>query len=263
MHMKQGIIKSAKDAFIRLLFPPRCASCNEVLSFDRYSELCEECAEKFFEEEQTVCNICKKSAADCRCSSLEDGQIPISILFYTKNAERISEKLVFSLKDDSTSGAHRFFARELSREILREFKLSDENPERWTVSFPPRSTEKRREQGFDHGEKLAKSIADFTGMTFCRLFSRTDSGEQKSLDSKGREANASETIMLSAGADVRGKKVLIADDIITTGATMNAAVRLLKSAGADTVRTASVFRTMPIYAPQNGKQKVKEPLWFE
>lgn len=260
--MKRNIFISAKDALIRLIFPPRCAACNEVIPFNRQSELCETCADRFYTEEHTVCDVCGKTAPQCRCRTLDYGRIPTVLMFYTKNSDTVSEKLVFNMKDDKTSNAHKFFARELSREILRSFGSLSEDPNEWIITFPPRSTEKLRERGFDQGEKLAGSIAEFTGMTFCRLFSRADSREQKSLNSRERAINASETIMLLGGIDLNGKKIMIVDDIITTGATMNAAVRLLESAGAKEIFTAAIFRTMPKNSPC-GTQISAEPLWFE
>jgi competence protein ComFC len=80
--------------------------------------------------------------------------------------------------------------------------------------------------------KLAYSLAKNLGVRVEKCFVNTGILAQKTLNKKERLENARQSYVLRSDADVKGKKYLLVDDIITTGATMLASGELLLNAGA-------------------------------
>lgn len=71
-----------------------------------------------------------------------------------------------------------------------------------------------------------------------------DKIEQKTLTRKSRKINAQNCFHLANNANVRGKRLLIVDDVTTTGSTLSALAAILLSAGAEDV-SAAVFAQVP------------------
>ena len=99
--------------------------------------------------------------------------------------------------------------------------------------------------GFDQGEELARRLARKLGCGERRLFVRAEGSlQQKSLGAEDRRKNAEDALILCRSAAEPGMKVILADDIITTGSTVRAAAGLLYGAGARAVFPAAIARTL-------------------
>lgn len=94
-------------------------------------------------------------------------------------------------------------------------------------------------RGFDHAEAFAGPIAQRMGVPLARLLSRGCARDQRSLGRKARASNALGTFSVIGEPPGR---VLLVDDVLTTGATLDAASSVLLGAGADAVRVAVVAR---------------------
>jgi competence protein ComFC len=97
------------------------------------------------------------------------------------------------------------------------------------VTWAPTSASRRRERGFDQGELLARHIAAQLGLPARRLLDREPAtGHQTGRTRRERLAGS----VFRARPDVRGQRILVVDDVVTTGATMTHAAQALESAGA-------------------------------
>lgn len=105
-----------------------------------------------------------------------------------------------------------------------------------------RSLEKR---GFTPAEEIAKRISMRLDIPIENaLTADIDKIEQKTLTRKSRKLNAKASFHLAKHADVRGKRLLIIDDVTTTGSTLSALAEILLGAGAADV-SAAVFAQVP------------------
>lgn len=95
------------------------------------------------------------------------------------------------------------------------------------VTWAPTSTARRRDRGFDQAELLARAVARHLGCPVRATLRRTSSRHQTGLDARQRHGGPT----FSVRRQVRGR-VLLVDDVVTTGATLSAAAAVLRAAGA-------------------------------
>jgi predicted amidophosphoribosyltransferase len=96
-------------------------------------------------------------------------------------------------------------------------------------------------RGFDHCALLAAEFAHLTGVPAVEALSARPRRDQRGLDRESRSANARASIVATSGVAVPAR-VLVLDDVFTTGATLDAAALALARAGAREVRVLAVAR---------------------
>jgi ComF family protein len=107
------------------------------------------------------------------------------------------------------------------------------------VTWTPTSPHRRHERGFDQAELIAKNVARQLGLPCRRLLRRPDGEPQTGHDRAARLAGP----MFTAKPRLAGRRILLVDDVVTTGATLRRADEALRSAGAAHVVRAAVAAT--------------------
>ncbi|MBR6676561.1 MAG: ComF family protein [Clostridia bacterium] len=253
---------------IRLLFPPKCVICNNMLL--KENELCETCLPLWESARRAKCPVCHKTARACICRTFHMtdtdsvGDRSISALgFYKKfgsddPVDRLVLRLVTAVKTREEKSAIRFCARELSHEILKTFILDGRSTADWRITFPPRSKKRVRKYGFDHGKELCKYISKYTGIRYQQTLTNSAVLSQKHLNSLERKKNADSSYRIRKKTKIEGNYIVV-DDIVTTGATINAVASALKSAGAGSVYPVCIAKT------KKKKRRLRRPAerpWF-
>ena len=256
-----GIKSRLRDTFrisANLLYPPVCPACGIVTGSLIDGELCESCREEFADSFVTVCPRCGMGVNKCTCapdvSGRDSDRSPYTTVhplifsgYYTGfDAEDIVARTVFNFKRDSTCGGGYLFARIIAQSISRYLVLNEISTEKLCVTYIPRSKSAMDEHGFDHMGIVAKEVARMLGIGYDRLLKRKGGTAQKKLTGEERAENASRSITLNVRKTdkIRGGKLLILDDIITTGSTMRSAISKLSFAGAEIIIPASVMIAM-------------------
>jgi ComF family protein len=101
------------------------------------------------------------------------------------------------------------------------------------VTWAPTTTARRRARGFDQAEVLARSVAGALGRPSPSALARVGDGHQTGR-SRAQRMDAPEFTLRPGGA-IAGRRVLVVDDVVTTGATLRAAAGTLRRAGAASV----------------------------
>jgi len=229
------VISAVED----LVFPPICAGCRE-----RGSWLCDACRRELKIVARPICARCgQPTDEDCDACSL-CGNWPSKI-----GAVRAAFAFGGPLRD----AIHRYkyqseYARasslsELLVEAIERSEFDTHLP--WDlISCVPLHARRRRQRGFDQSRLLAQGLADRVGLPYTSdLVRSVNTPSQVGRSAVERQQNVRDAFEWK-GRRLDGTKILIIDDVITTGATMIAASLPLIHAGADRVDGLAVAREL-------------------
>ena len=195
---------------IELIYPQRCAFCAAP-------------------DSRGVCRRCEAAlprrkhpgrvpgvSADCAVPCLYDGAVRRAMLRFKFRGRR-----------SAAAGFGALIARCAAEELSGRFDC---------VTWVPVSERRRRVRGYDQAYLLARETARLWDakpvplLTKCR-----DTPPQSGLDGAQRRANVLGAFAPAQPERIRGCRVLLIDDVVTTGATLNECVRVLRLAGAESV----------------------------
>lgn len=111
------------------------------------------------------------------------------------------------------------------------------------VTSVPSTPEKQHTRGFNQSELLAQAVAARLGLPYVRLLTRNDaSHSQVGLTRTQRFTNVARQFSVNAKSTLNKETVLLIDDVITTGATLNACATALRAAGSGLVWAATLAK---------------------
>lgn len=227
-----------------LLFPPKCVCCRSILPIhaDKNSGedvLCSDCRVKFEAEKYKRCPKCKKPHFECECmpSILYNTECSAMMHVCAYDGSLLSPvtRIAFTLKKKANGSCERFAADQLAAR-LREYLDANSDCD-FCVTYIPRRKRAIINFGHDHSELLAKRTAQLCGLDFFKFIKNNGNGkEQKSLDTRGRIKNAKRMLSPSREIEkVKGKNVILIDDVATSGASLAAGTGILIASGAASV----------------------------
>lgn len=238
--MKTFVLSPVLSSVLGWIAPLRCVVCTGPVEAALPWPLCSACAASLSVHGGRRCTVCGKpiiseliQCVRCRTATVSfDGAFPL--YSYTGAAR----KLLIAYKAKKRRSLANFLALRLAQEITVRF------PGYTIVPVPPRPG-KLRKEGWDQVDLLAGILERNLSLPVARLLVRKKGGdEQKTLDREGRRNNVMGRYILKADscATDSGRavvimpgKVLLLDDIMTTGATLSECASVLKAHGSDQV----------------------------
>ena len=214
-----GRMVKVKDYVLDIFMPNRCPCCGGFLKW--YEKLCSSCMESL-----PLCN--EEDAPPKGCSA------SVSVFDFDGPAKQG----IYSLKD----GQGRAFAGYAAGLLAQRLDGCGAD----LITCVPMPYRKKSDRGWNQAEVIARELAkamgvDCSSKILRRKYSRT---EQHSLTAAGRAGFAEEQYTAAkAPPDIRGRRIILVDDVITTGATVSVCAAILLSLGAADVIAASVCRT--------------------
>lgn len=241
------------DWLTELFASNRCPLCGHTMQ-DANGCFCGDCLRRLIAENRRVCAECHEPAALCKCCpdrfeifTEVGGRHWLSHCFYTGYEEDnpdLTTCLVYTAKQKNDRRLYRYIIGFLAADIRTRFAISGENLNEWVCTYPPRSAGGYRKYGFDQGEELARLLAKELGIVFFPMFVKYAGSEQKKApNTAARQKNMEKSLFLKPGISPAGEKILLFDDIITTGSTMLRAANLLYEKGAACVFPVSYAKT--------------------
>ena len=247
---------------LNFLFPPKCAGCDGLIpvrDWRRGDEcFCRECRAAWELAKLECCPECREPMMDCRCMpplAQEAGMQAIRklVLYGVQDGDQraVGDRLLYRVKDSHVIAYEQFLAAQLAPLVRGEMKyrgwlLTDEQgktPFETVVTYCPRSPRKVRERGTDQAERVARRLAKLLDLPFAATLVRRDNAEQKTLNVEERWRHASHGYRLRKGTSVSVRRVILVDDIVTTGASMAACTEVLLNGGALSVIGVAVAQT--------------------
>lgn len=217
--------KRLLGGLLDLLFPPKCALCGRLL--DRETDLCRDCRK---ETEEFPAGAPKKHPDQKTGPQFLDS---FTAVWYYKGKVRDGIlNLKFHYRVDLAAPFGRAVAMKLLREHPGEFDC---------ITWAPVSSLRKFRRGYDQSELIARTVAKELGLPVKRLLKkRRNTRAQSTLTKEQRRANVLGAYVCVNKDAVCGKRVLLIDDVFTTGATAQECAKVLLTAGAKSVACAAV-----------------------
>ena len=201
-----------------------------------------------------ICQVCGVTILDeadycIRCQN-QKGEFLLnrSPLIYDGNGQQLILAMKF--------GRKKYIANTLAAMMADEFIKRNMNAE--IAVFVPMTREEEKKRGFNQSELLARNVAERLNLPLLPALVKTkNTSQQKQLKREEREKN-----LIDAFAciykEVKGRKILLIDDVFTTGATANACTHTLLKAGAKevSVLTAAVTKKKIPVESEDGTQAI-------
>ncbi len=209
-----------------LLFPPQCLHCRRRVASSLYP-LCGQCERQVPIFASLFCGKCGARLPEARrvCHSA----FPYLLAAATPYHHPVVTSLIHALKFAPTRHA----ARPLSNFLVRYLAALPFSFQSYTIIPLPLAPARRRARGYNQAEELAAHLANALGIPVAAdiLVKLKDTPPQATL--RGREARAANVRGCFALARTSGipRKVLLLDDVATSGATLREAATVLKREG--------------------------------
>lgn len=198
---------------IYIIYPPMCPICREIV--DEEGQLCEDCARKVFHV-GTDKNLPEILSGVMRITKYRDGSREMLLKLKFENDLTCLPALKKILDDVS------------GRDEIKNFLAQVD-----VATFVPLHKDRLKERGYNQTELIFSDWLTAQGVPTGNFLIREKFTPKLYSYKRSERAEILHGVFgLADGADVRGKNVLIVDDIYTTGATVCECARVLKSAGA-------------------------------
>ena len=214
------------ETLLQMLAPHYCVNCNA-----KQRLICEKCIQLCIRSPAETCYRCNalspenKTCRSCRSS----GQV-FSLHKITYYEPPMSEVIIRMKYAAARQGAS-----ELGRLVADRLTL----PSADLVTYVPTDTARVRQRGFDHAKIMAKVVCLRTNTPImCTLARRAGHTKQTGSSRRRRMEQMKESLEVVNTDKVAGRHVLLVDDVVSTGASVEAAAALLRDAGAKRVHVA-------------------------
>ena len=214
VHSIQSITKS----FINLLYPLHCAGCGKALDSSNQLSLCGHC----------------KSAIRLNPNPPEDGVY--SACLY----DGVLKELIHMFKYNGRLSLTRVLSELMTNfvkdnpQILKDLNI---------VTFVPLQNSRLRKRGFNQSRILAFNTAKGLGLPLRDMLEKTiPTRQQNTLSREGRLVNLKGAFRIKNGISIKGLRILLIDDVMTTGATLRECIKVLAQNGVKEVRCLTLAR---------------------
>lgn len=209
-------MKSALKPFLDFLYPPLCIHCRGVHSENGY--FCSTCIGilEMLKEERRCKHCFSAVVSSAFCNNCKSYPIiyqrVASVFEYSGPPATLIKKMKYGSKPYFAEGAAAFMTAQF---IELGWPMPD------LITSIPMSWLKQVNRGYNQSELLAQALAKFIGVPYRELLSREFGGaSQASLNSVQRKSMDENPFALKKSVDLSGIRVLVVDDVLTTGTTL-------------------------------------------
>jgi ComF family protein len=229
------------DAALELFWPTRCAGCEQLGAL-----LCERCADALPRiDQEFACPRCGAPAGRLVCTECTPVYEQSSFAFEQARCAveftELTRRVIIAYKDGGERRLAPVLARLLAGAIPLEWR-------RWAdaLTWVPADLRALRRRGFDHMELIARALSEQTGLRATATLVKQARADQRGLGRRQRRQNAGRVFAAAQTPPSppcsQATRLILIDDVFTTGATLDAATRALRTAGIREIRVATIAR---------------------
>lgn len=210
------------ECILELIYPTKCMFCHKITGSSNV-KICEKCISGI---EYTG------KEAEQKFPELDWCRSP---LYYTGLSRESLRRYKF--------GGNKFYGPEYAKIILKNIDLSPNSCD--IISWTPISRQRYRRRRYDQAQIIAQALADNLSIPCMPLLEKKKNNKaQSSLPGRtARKLNVMGVYSAINTEIAKGKRILLVDDIVTTGATLSECAATLKSAGVSSVCAVTVARS--------------------
>ncbi len=240
-----SLIEKLKKVYLKcedaLMSNYSCLCCEREVPSDSNYSLCSDCYKKLNKISGRLCTVCGDSLAAESMECMLCNNISYSFasnqscFYYDETAGTIIKSYKY--------GGRKYYAEHIAKlmfDNLNCFKGID------LIVYVPISKNKNKLRGFNQSELLAKHLSKLTGIKVIDALSKDEvKFSQAGLSREARLKNLSGTFHIKAENNdkLKGKNILIIDDVFTTGSTLSECAKELKKAKPKKIITATFAKT--------------------
>ncbi len=253
VHARPGLsawLEEAAGALISVVFPGGCRICEKLLTKASRVPICEECLASFQVMSGRACEVCGAPLVAATvapehqllCRICQDKTYAFDRALSYAVYEGALVRAVILLKFEQMEPLGRWFAERLAEVVKREGQGMTAD----VVVPVPLHRERERERGYNQAALVSKPLARRLGLPHrAVLLVRTRPRPDKQvLSLEERWESVRGAFATRPGSQVDKLRVLLVDDVLTTGATLDACARALRDAGAKSVAALTVARVV-------------------
>ncbi len=240
-------VKEFLNDVFDIIFPPRCLACTEIIKQPVNQFFCPGCLEKINFIEDNFCPICGVPFLVSPAGSHFCGNCLENKQYYSQ------ARAVAGFETAIMDAIHKFkYGRNISigyalGSFMADFSFPDFDFFEYSLLIPvPLHIKKLRERGFNQSLLLANQIGkkhelpvDFSILKRCKA-----TLSQTGLNKAEREKNIKGAFAVADRKKINGRKIILIDDVYTTGATINECAKVLHKAGAQKTAVLTLSRVI-------------------
>ncbi|MBO5378048.1 MAG: ComF family protein [Ruminiclostridium sp.] len=211
--------------FINIIYPNICPCCETIIEYD--GDFCDKCRNKILPyDSDFIIKHVDEFTAYC---------------YY----EGIIRHAIRKYKITAKGNSYYAFAFSIAQTLRRKRLTNGLDG----IVYIPMTKAAQNERGYNQVKLMAKELHSLLDIpVYDALVKIRNTKSQKSVSAEARRSNLKNAFAISDKVDIKGKRLLLIDDVCTTGNTISEAARILKEAGADMVIAASFAKTRDIHS---------------
>ena len=231
-------LRRAGQYVLHILLPRECFGCGRDLKWSATAPLCPACENGLTLPGPLICQRCgvvlKSGGAHCfHCRGSKADKYKCKVIRSACNFNEFSRGLVHALKYQGAGYVAPYMGGVMAHRFGMLTELAGVN----LVIPVPLFSARQKKRGYNQSELLARAFCTKTGLALDvkSLVRVRDTGSQTKLGREARVENMSGAFEVKNPAAVKGKTVLLIDDVATTGSTLESCAQALRLAGAKRV----------------------------
>lgn len=206
------------DNLLNIIAPHYCLECDHEGAL-----LCNSCIISLFDDNVSYCVFCQDVSSFNKVCQACQKHSPIKQIWIAGEYEDVQEQLIRKLKFERT------YSAAITLATILDYILPP-LPSATLITYIPTAPSRVRLRGYDQSRLVAQNLARIRRLKSVSLFKRNHSLRQLKKGRKERLVQAESAFRLRrVNQNNKDSPILLLDDVITTGATLNSAAKLLKN----------------------------------